>query len=176
MNTSTRTNKSVLLFLASQDFNEQEYLLISSQLEKAGLKVFIVSDANSICVGSSKLKVKNDVQLHNANHNNFGGFVLIGGNGIKNYFDNKKLHSLGRAFIQNNKPVGAICLAPVLLAKADLLSGNATCYPENRIDLENEGIEYLDAPVVINKKIITGQGPSSAEEFAKAFLHELLKK
>lgn len=164
---------SVLLILPAQDFNEQEYLVISNTFERAQIKVFIASDTNTLCVGSSGMKVKNDVQFYNIHESNFGGIVIIGGKGVKNYWDNTNLHLIIRKF--KNKPIGAICSAAVILAKAGLLNGNATCYPENRKEIEKEGIEFKDEPVVKNNNVITGRDPMAAAEFSKVFLYELAK-
>jgi protease I len=175
MNKNPYISNSILLFLAAHDFNEQEYLIISTTLERAGIKVFIVSDSNSVAIGNNKLKVKNDVQLCNANQNNFSGFILVGGNGVTQYLENNSLQSLIRKFAENQKTIGAICISPIILAKAGVLTGSATCYRENKNSLENEGIRYEDIPVVVHNKIITAQDPAAASEFVKAFLYELFK-
>ena len=170
------TNNSVLLILPAEDFNEQEYLIISNALERAQMKVFIASDANTLCIGSNGLKVKNDVQFYNIHESNFGGIVFIGGKGVKNYWDNTNLHLIAQKFQKNRKPVGAICSAAVILAKAGVITGCATCYPENKLEIEKEGIEFKDEPVIKNNNTITGRDPMAAVEFAKVFLYELAKK
>ncbi|MBM4171565.1 MAG: DJ-1/PfpI family protein [Ignavibacteria bacterium] len=167
----TKTN--VLLFLPAQNFNEQEYLIILNALESLNVKIFIASDANTLCVGSNGLKVKNDVQLYNVHEFNFNGLILIGGSGIKSYFNNDRLRSIVKKFAEKRKPTAAICGAPIILAKAGLLKDKATCHIDYKTELEREGVQYLDQPVVANKNIITGQCPSSAPEFIKIFLHEL---
>jgi putative intracellular protease/amidase len=164
---------SVLLFLPAQDFNEQEYLIILNALEAFDIKIFIASDANSLCVGSNGLKVKNDVQLYNVHEINFNGFIIIGGSGIKNYFNNNRLIFIAKKFAENRKPTAAICGAPIILAKAGLLKNKATCHIDYKTELEREGVQYIDQPVVVDKNIITGQCPSSAPEFIKIFLHQL---
>ena len=165
--------KSVLLFLPAQNFNEHEFLIVSNSLDAAGYKAFIVSDSSFLCTGSNGLKVKNDVQLCNAHESNFAGFLIIGGSGTRNYWDNLSLQSLAKKFALNKKPVGALCCAPVILAKAGLLTEAATCFVDDRKALEREGVEFANSPVVANRKIITGQDPSSSSEFVKAFIHEL---
>lgn len=170
------TKKSVLLILPAQNFNEQEFLIILNALEAAQIKVFIASDAYALCVGSNGLKVKNDVQLYNVHETNFGGLIIIGGNGVRDYFNNSQVQSIVKKFAASRKPVAAICGAPIIFAKAGVLTGTATCHIDYKKDLEREGIEYKDLPVVVNKNIITGQCPSSAPEFVKIFLHELSNK
>ena len=49
--------KSVLLIIPAQNFNEEEYLIISKALEGAGIKIFIASDSHFLCVGSKGMKV-----------------------------------------------------------------------------------------------------------------------
>ncbi len=167
--------KSVLLILPSQNFNEEEYLIVLNALERAGIKVFIASDAHLLCVGSNGLKVKNDIQFYNIHESNFGGVIFIGGSGTRNYWNNVQLQATAQKFSKSRKPVGAICSAPVLLAKAGIISECATCYPDDKLELERQGIQYKNEPVVTKKNIITAQDPSSAPEFVKSFLYELEK-
>ena len=173
MITTNYKNQSVLLFLPATDFNEQEYLIVSDSLEKTGVKTFIVSDSNFLCVGSNGLKVKNDVQLYNVHESNFGGFIIIGGKGTRNYWNNKPLQLIAQRFAKNKKPIGAICSAPIVLAKAGLIEKAATCYPDDIKELEREGVQFKNCPVISEKKIVTGQDPASSNEFIKAFLYEL---
>jgi protease I len=167
--------KSVLLILPAQNFNEEEFILISNSLERAQIKVFIASDSYSLCVGSNGLKVKNDVQLYNIHESNFSGLIIIGGDGIRNYWDNKIIQTTSQKFNKNKKPIGAICAAPIILARAGLLCGCATVYQDDKVTLEKEGIEFKDTSVVVQKNIITAQNPAAAPEFVKAFLYELAK-
>jgi protease I len=167
--------KSVLLIIPAINFNEEEYLIITNALERAGIKIFIASDSNFLCLGSNGLKVKNDVQLYNIHESNFRGMILVGGSGMRNYWNNKTIHSTAQKFAKNKKTIGAICSAPVILAKAGILSGSATCHCDDKLILESEGIDYKDLPVVVQKNIVTAQNPAAAPEFIKAFLYELAK-
>lgn len=167
-------NKSILLILPVLDFNEQEYLTIYAFLIKNGFRVFIASDAHTICVGKNGLKVKNDISFFNMREANFAGIIIIGGKGVKNYWDNSTLHNLVKKFLSAKKIIGAICSAPVILAKAGILIGlNAVCFPEDRKELEREGALYTDSSVVVSKKIITAKDASSSQEFAAAFINGL---
>ena len=172
--TSNHKNRSVLLFLPATDFTEQEYLIISDALTKAGIKIFIASDSNFLCIGSNGLKVKNDIQLYNVHESNFGGLIIVGGKGTRNYWDNKTLQLIAQKFVKNKKTVGAICSAPIILAKAGLIT-KATCYVDDIKALECEGVQFQNDPVVSENKIITGRDPVSSCEFAKTFLYELSK-
>ncbi len=163
---------SVLLILPAQNFNEEEYLVTSNSLNKAGIKIFIASDANFLCVGSNGLKVKNDIQFYNIHESNFGGLILIGGKGTRDYWNHPVLISTVQKFVKNKKTVGAICSAPIILAKAGVITGSATCYPDDKCELEKNGVNYKDEPVVSVKKIITARDPAAASEFINTFLYE----
>ena len=167
--------KSVLLILPAQKFNEEEYLIITNALERAGIDIFIASDSYSLCTGSNGLKVKNDVQLYNIHESNFSGLILIGGSGMRNYWDDPVIRSTAQKFSKSKKPVGAISSAPIIIAKAGILSECATCHPDDRKELEKQGVDYKDSPVVVQKNIITAQNPLASPEFIKTFLYELAK-
>jgi len=176
MRNSYLIKNSILLILPAQDFNEQEYLIISNSLIKAKKRVFIASDSNSLCIGSENLKVKNDIILYNVHEENFNGIIFVGGKGVRNYWNNKLLHSIAQKFNKSGKIIGAICSAPIILARAGVINKTAVCYPDDRKELEKEGIEYKDEALVIDKNVITGRDPASAPEFISKFLHELSKK
>jgi len=167
--------KSVLLILPAQKFNEEEYLIITNALERAEIKVFLASDSYSLCVGSNGMKVKNDVQLYNIHESNFAGLILMGGSGMRNYWNDPIIQSIVQKFSNSKKPVGAICSAVIILAKAGVLSECAACHSDDQKELEKQGVDYKDLPVVIQKNIITAQNPPAAPEFIKTFLYELAK-
>lgn len=167
-------NKSILLVLAGTDFNEDEYLVTKTILEREGFKVFIASDAHTLCVGNRGLKVRPDVSFFNMRESNFAAIVIIGGRGIKNYWNNPQLHNLLSAFDRNNKVIAAICSAPVVLSRAGILSEKeATCYQGDIEELKRDGAEYVDKPVVFRKNIITAQDASAAQEFAQTISERL---
>lgn len=176
MSTSYLIKKSILLILPAKDFNEQEYLIISSALKKADKKIFIASDANFLCTGSNGLKVKNDIHFYNLHEENFYAIVFIGGKGVRNYWENKQLHKIALKFKKSGKLIGAICSAPIILAKAGVIEKTATCFPDDSKELEQAGIEYKNESVVVEKNIITASDPSSAPDFINLFLFELSKK
>ena len=76
-------------------------------------------------------------------------------------------------FAKENKPIAAICAAPMVLGKLGLLKGKkATCYPGFEQYLE--GADCTGAMVEKDGNIITGKGPGAAMEFALAVV-ELLQ-
>jgi protease I len=170
-------NNSILYFLPASYFNEEEFFITKNLLEKNGFKSFTASDTWNMCEGTNGKKFKPDLRIENINSNNFEGIVLIGGDGAKNYQYNSQLHKKINDFNKQNKIIGAICIAPIILAAAGLLNGrSATCFPEVKQDLLKPGIDYKDLPVIIDKKIITANGPAASIEFAESILFLLNKR
>ncbi len=166
--------KSILLFLSSENFCEQEYLTVKSIMQKNGFSIFISSDANSLCIGGNGLKVRPDVNIYNINKNNFGAFIIIGGKGIIDYWNNPVLKSAILDFFNNGKIVSSICAAGVLLAKSGILnSKEGTVFPEYKKEFEKSGVVYKDQKVVVSGNIITAQDPSSSVDFINAIINQL---
>lgn len=166
------TQNSILIFLSANSFSEEEYLIIRKVFIKAGKRIFITSDSHSVCSGDNGLKVKADTDFYNVNDKNFSAVVLIGGKGSKDYWDNETLHKIARNFQGAGKIVAAICSAPIILARAGLLSKiPATCWYEDKNELINLGVEYKDRSIIAENAVVTADGPRSAEQFAETVLN-----
>ena len=166
------TKNSILIFLPASNFSEEEYTIISRIFNKAGKQVFITSDSNTVCSSDHGLKVKADTSFYNVNEKNFSAIVLIGGKGSKDYWNNENLHRIVKEFESSGKIVAAICSSPVILARAGLLTNiPATCWLEDKNELIKAGISYMDRSVVIEKNIITADGPRSAVQFAESVMN-----
>ena len=168
--------KSVLIIIAARDFNETEFFSVKDFLERNGVRVFIASDASGLCVGDKGSKIKHDVSFSNMKSANFDAVAIIGGNGILNYTENNKLKKVIRNFVDESKPVGAICNAPAVLAKVGVLKGkNATAYKEARGIIESEGGVFTESPVVVAENIVTAKDPDAALEFIETLFYLLEK-
>lgn len=170
-------NNSILYFLPARYYNEEEFFITKAFLEKNKFKSFTVSDAINMCEGSNGKKYKADLRIENVNVSNFAGIVLIGGIGAKEYWNNSKLHKILRDFNNNKKIIAAICIAPVILANAGILNGKSgTCFPDVKQDFDRSDIIYKDLSVVLDRNVITANGPRASFEFAESILFMLNKQ
>jgi len=168
------TRKSILLFIAAKNFNEQEYLVSKFMLDKSLFKVFIASDANSLCIGENGLKIKSDVSIFNIHPNNFEALVIIGGKGITNYWSDKNLLSIIQKFHNLKKTIAAICDAPICLANSGILiNSKATCFEGAKIQLEKLGVKYVNLPVVQTGEIITAQNQNFTKDFIETVISRI---
>jgi protease I len=103
--------------------------------------------------------------------------VIIGGIGSKTYlWDNADLHQVVKRADEERIVVAAICLSPVVLAKAGVLEGKeATVYPDPEAiaELEKGGATFRNKSVVASDNIITGRGPKASKSFATTIVKTL---
>ncbi len=168
--------KNILLVLSAKDFNETEYLSIRNGLQKRGYGLFITSDTNGLCAGNNGLKVKPDVRFYNVHEKNFAALVIVGGYGIRAYYENQPLLRIVERFNADKKIIGAICAAPIILSNAGILSGRkGTCFYDDKDMLIKGGAVYSEDKVVCDGNIITGNSSSASSEFIERLVESLGK-
>lgn len=166
--------KSVLLMISETGFQEQEYSDTKKVLEDAGIKVFTTSDQPKEAIGHNGAKQKIEVQLDQINPREYDGIFVIGGPGALDHLNSPEVHRVLTEFFALDKPYGAICISPRILAQAELLQNKkAACW--NKDDkaeavLIAHGAEFVDEHVVTDGKVVTANGPDAATDFGKAIL------
>ncbi|MDD5772772.1 MAG: DJ-1/PfpI family protein [bacterium] len=161
-------NKKILIIIAPSDFRDEEYQKPRELFEKAGVKITVASSSLNISKGMMGLEVKPDILIENVKVNEFDAVIFIGGVGAQGYWDNKTAHKIVQEAIKQNKILGAICLAPVILAKAGVLKDKrATCFGTAKNKITEYGGKYIGSLVEIDGNIITANGPLASETFAK---------
>ena len=95
-------------------------------------------------------------------------------------YANKVIGDLGKLLTIHvnylRKIIGAICISPVILAETGILKNKKATVWTSSLDksaakfLEEKGAFYEDVDVVVDKNIITADGPSSAEKFSQTII------
>lgn len=173
----TAGQKSVLVILCETDFAEFEYAPVRSALEYAGFTVEIANASGGDSVGYDGSKVTPDLKIDQAKADDYQAVVIIGGDGVKAYYDNPQIHALVNDANAKGKVVAAICIAPVVLVNAGVLNGKkGTVSPSYEQTLSEKGCLVQDAPVVVDGNAVTGDGPEAAQEFADTLVNTLKKQ
>jgi protease I len=166
--------KTIALVIAEKIFRDEEYAVPKQMLEAAGHKVLTVSTTMNKAVGKLGMEVQPEVLLHDLGRYDLDALLFIGGSGASQYFDNPYAHRLAWQFLSTGKIVGAICIAPVILAKAGVLKGKqVTVHADGALQLKDGGAFYTGNPLEIDGKIITANGPEAAEVFGQALVQML---
>ncbi|MFC1711135.1 DJ-1/PfpI family protein [Patescibacteria group bacterium] len=166
------TGKKIAMVIAPVNFRDEELLQPKKILEKKGAVINIASKGVSEATGMLGAKVKVDSDLGTIKAEDYDAIVFIGGSGANIYFNDLYALDLVKNAVKLGKIVGAICIAPSILANAGVLrSKRATAFNSEIDVLRKSGAAYVNNFVVKDGNIITAKGPTAA----KAFGEELLK-
>lgn len=172
--------KKVLMVIAPKDFRDEELSETKRVLESAGVKVTVASRTTAESRGMFGARARPDLALDRANAADYDAVVFIGGSGSKAYFDDPVAHSLASRAAGAGRLVGAICIAPSILARAGLLRGRrATVWDDQGPAgpfagaLRAGGATFTGEDVVRDGKFVTANGPKAAERFGRILVESL---
>jgi 4-methyl-5(b-hydroxyethyl)-thiazole monophosphate biosynthesis len=115
------------------------------------------------------------VTLNDVIGQEFDMIVLPGGEpGATNLGKDERVTVLLQQMAQAGKYTAAICAAPRVLAQGGLLEGRrATSYPGVLEPDSVAGLHFVNAPVVVDGRVITSRGPGTAMDFALQLIEVL---
>jgi protease I len=103
--------------------------------------------------------------------------VIIGGAGSPEFlWGNSRLMALVTDFAGSGKVVAAICLSPVVLARAGVLRGRrATVFrmADSVAEMRKGGADLRADAVVVDGRFITANGPAAAGKFGEEIVSAL---
>jgi len=166
--------KKVLMIIAPKDFRDEEYQKPREVLERAGAKITVASKGVKVATGMLGATAQVDKDLNEASIAEFDAVVFVGGVGASVYFNDQTALKLAREAVEQGKVVGAICIAPSILANAGILQGkNATCFSSEAENLRVKGANYTGQAVTVDGNIVTANGPGAAQDFGQKILNLL---
>ena len=172
----TQSLGKVLMVVAPRNFRDEEYQKPRQVLEAAGWQIEVASKGVNEATGMLGAKVKIDKDISQVNVDDYQGVVFVGGTGAAVYFEDQTALALAKTAFEKGKVVGAICIAPSILANAGILQGKrATAFSSEQGNLTEKGAQYTGEPVGVDGKIVTANGPGAAEEFGKKLVNKLTK-
>ncbi|MBD3204264.1 hypothetical protein GF327_08270 [Candidatus Woesearchaeota archaeon] len=170
----------VLLIIAQVGFQDVEYKNTRKVLEENRIEVETASISKETAKGKYGMELVPDTTVKDAILDGYDMIVVIGGPGAPKLAEYEEVMDLLKRGDGKKRLIGAICIAPAILAKAGILKGKrATVWTskENKEAIEiieEHGAEFVDEPVVVDGRIITANGPEAAEDFGKGIV-EMIK-
>jgi protease I len=175
---ATLSNKRVAI-LTEEGFEQVELTSPLGALENAGAQVDVISPK------SGKIKAWNhtdwgieitvDKELSTVSPDDYDALVLPGG--VMNpdkLRQNKDAVAFVSAFLDEGKPVAAICHGPQVLIETGMIGGrNMTSYPSLQTDLKNAGAHWVDQEVVVDNGLVTSRKPDDLPAFNKKMIEEI---
>lgn len=167
---------TVLILIPSADFNESTYLTASTNLKKAGIRVYTVSWKMNRCKGSEGLEVRPDLSFETLDLTDYNALLLVGGPGSYSFTENPRTSELLKDAYKKKKYIAAEGLAVLAMANAGILK-NRRCTGISTIKKEigKKGGFYTAEKLVIDGNILTSDKPSSVEKLVKNLIHLIIK-
>ncbi len=172
----TKTKRAVLI-VGRENFRDEELFETRRVLTEAGVNTVVASTKLGAIRGMLGRVTEATILVNELRVNDYDAIIFIGGAGAMEYFHSRAAWNIAREAVQKRKVLGAICIAPAVLANAGLLKGvRVTSFPSERDRLQRAGALYTGVPVERDGLIITGDGPMAAVLFGRAITDALAGK
>lgn len=167
----------IVMVVAPEQFRDEELLIPRQAFLEQGYPVQTVSSRTGEGVGMLGATELFTRTLEEVKACDFEALVIVGGYGaVKHLWDNPKLHKLVREAAIQDDLIAAICVSPVVLAKAGVLRGKqATVWdmPESQQAFNEAGVFYTGEAVTRDGQFITANAPEAAQAFAECIIAQL---
>lgn len=165
--------------LTENGFEEVELTGPMEALKAAGAEVHVISPQGDKVKAWDhdhwSIDVPVDKLLSEVKPEDYDMLVLPGG--VMNpdkLRQNKEAVAFAQHFIEQAKPLAAICHGPQLLIETGMLNErNMTSYPSLQTDLKNAGVIWEDKEVVTDNGLVTSRSPKDLAAFNRKMIEEL---
>lgn len=172
-------NDRKVAILTEEGFEQIELTSPKAALEAAGATVHVISPKAGKIKAWDKtnwgIEINVDKQLSEVSPDDYDALVLPGGvlNPDK-LRQNKDAVAFVSAFLDEGKPVAAICHGPQVLIETGLINGRRlTSYPSLKTDLINAGADWIDEEVVVDNGLVTSRTPADLDAFNRKAIEEI---
>jgi 4-methyl-5(b-hydroxyethyl)-thiazole monophosphate biosynthesis len=164
---------SKVAVITTNGFEETELVTVMDILRRADVETVLISLKGKELLGAHGIIVKAEEELENFSADGYDMLFFPGGAAAGKLTANPQILDITREFYNSGKYVAAICAAPTILAKAEILREHTvTAYP----GYEGYFYDYSPEKVVVSGKIITSKGPGTAVPFALQLVETLCGK
>lgn len=162
---------TALIILAQEGYQDHEYRGTRNGIEAADFEIVVASSEVGPCRGKLGGAADANIALRDVKVKDYDRIVFIGGPGAKALASDPEALRIAHEAARESIVLGAICIAPTILAKAHVLDGKkATVWNNDGQQfelLEQYGAVFTGDEVTVDGLIVTGNGPQAAEEFGK---------
>ena len=119
-------------------------------------------------------KIEIDKKVSDARADDYDGLVLPGGVANPDFLrGDEDAVSFVRSFVEQAKPIGAICHGPWTLVEADVVKGRTlTSFPSLQTDIRNAGGNWVDEEVHVDEGLVTSRKPDDLPAFCDKIVEE----
>ncbi|HUT46156.1 MAG TPA: DJ-1/PfpI family protein [Sedimentisphaerales bacterium] len=166
--------KRAVLIIGSQNFRDEELFDTKRVLDAAQVQTVIASTRTGVIQGVLGNVAEASIPVNRLKVDDYDAIIFIGGPGAAEYVSNPTIMNMVRETVRKGKVLGAIGVAPTILANANVLAGiRATSFLSERDRLVQAGAIYTVFAVERERSIITATGPDAAVQFGRAITNAL---
>lgn len=168
------SGKRILMVVAPENFRDEEFFEPKKVFEGRGAEVVVASRGTPEATGSLGATIVVDKDISEISVADFDAIVFVGGLGSSVYYHDSAAHKIAREASDRGKVLGAICIAPSILANAGVLDGKrATVFSSEAENLRESGANYTGEHISRDGKIVTASGPQAATKFGETIAEAL---
>lgn len=164
-----------IAILATNGVEEVEMTEPAKALHEAGIRTVLVSlkpgqiQAMKADITPTR-KYDVDQTVDDAKAEDFDGLLLPGGTTNPDHLRmNDKAVAFVRSFVNERKPIAAICHGAWTLINAEgVRDRTMTSWPSLKADLTNAGAHWVDETVVTDGNLVTSRNPNDLKAFCPA--------
>jgi protease I len=160
------------LILSANGFEDSELLVPYYRLEEEGLAFDVAAPVRGTIRGKHGYEVEATRAAAEVQPDEYDLLIIPGGRAAETLSNDAAALRIAQWFLEQHKPIAAICHGPLVLAATGLLEGrHATCHPSISSALGTARARYLDQDVVVDDDLVTSRRPADLP----AFMRELTK-
>ena len=167
-----------IAFLFTDGVEQDELTKPLEAVKSAGAEVDCISLEEGEIQGFNHLdqgdKFPIDKKVADVSADDYDGLVLPGGVANPDLLrGDETAVSFVRSFVEQAKPIGAICHGPWTLVEADVVKGRTlTSWPTLQTDIRNAGGNWVDEEVHVDEGLVTSRNPDDLPAFCDKIVEE----
>ncbi len=158
-------------------FEDSEYTEPAKAFEEAGHEIVTIGNqkGDTVIGKQEESKVPIDYGIDEVDPNEYDALFIPGGFSPDQLRADDRFVEFAKHFMDEKKPVLAICHGPQLLITVKTLEGrDATGYKSIKVDMEYAGAKYADKEVVVcQDQLVTSRQPDDIPAFTRESLNIL---
>ena len=166
-----------VLAIIDDVYEELELWYPRIRLEEEHATVTVAAPVKGTIAGKHGYPAVSDIALEDVRHEDYQALLLPGGFAPDRLRRRADVKDITRAFAASNRLIACICHGGWIPVSARILKGfRMTGSAGIRDDLENAGAIWEDAPVVVDRNLISSRTPADLRYFARAIVDYLRRR
>ena len=160
-----------VLIISDNQVEDVELMAPMYRLLEAGQDVEVAALKAGPFKGKHGYEINADRAVAEVNPADYDMLLLPGGKAPATLRQDPQVLAAAKHFMDNDKPVAAICHGPQILAAAGVIKNrHITCWPEVAREVKEAGADYEDSEVVVDRNLVSSRRPSDIPAFQREFM------